>query len=103
MNSDFREYLNRRKALFWDIDLVNYDFQQNTAYLISRILEFGTWKDVQMLLKNFQTAEITDVVVNSKYISPKTATFWLNKFNIQEQIRCLQPAFRKQHSQLWNG
>lgn len=70
--------------LFWDTDLNNIDLTSHAGFVISRILEKGSWQHVNWLFKNFSQEQIKQVVSFSHNISQATANLWHLFFDYEQ-------------------
>jgi len=61
---------------FWDTNPSCLDLQQNKTYIIERLLELGDEKAIRWLLKKYPRAEIVEVMVSSRSVSPKSRSYW---------------------------
>lgn len=85
----FMTHLNMAKHLFWDIDPQTLDPTEHSSFIIERILRFGLPDDVQLMLEQYNAATIRGVVINSRSIDRKTASFWALHLNIpRSEIKC---------------
>ena len=67
----------RRQALFWDVNPRKVDPQKHKRYIIERILDFGTDKEVRWVWETYQSRLIRDVVLHSQAVFPRTRELWL--------------------------
>lgn len=87
--NSFQEYASRSKHLFWDVDPLTLDSDQHSSFIIERILRFGLPEDIKRMLEQYNDACIRSVVIKSRRIDRKTATFWALHLNIpHEEIPC---------------
>ena len=90
------------KRYFWDVDFSKLNKEENTSFIIERILEEGDEKAVKWLRKNFVFDEIKKVLCNSKNISKKSANFWRIIFNLRkDKILCLRKSFQEERKLIW--
>ena len=90
------------KKYFWDVNFKKLDSQKNSENIIVRLLEFGDEKAIRWVLKVFSKKIIKQVVMTSRGISPKTATFWGRVLGISEKdILCLQTQYLKMRRAHW--
>jgi len=66
----------RRPSLFWDVDPKTVDPKKHARYIIERILEFGTDKEVRWLWLAYSQQLIRDVAQRSRVIHPQTRVLW---------------------------
>lgn len=91
------------RYLFWDVDLEKLDYDKHSEYVIARVLEKGNLKTVKQLFKYYSKQRITDVIISTKQISPRTAIYWQNIFNITEPIACLETNYRNTRKMHWQN
>lgn len=89
------------KALFWDTDYKNIDYNKNARFVIDRVLSRGNIQDWRELKKFYGFERIKKEVINIRYTDKITFNFCHTVFNIpKEKFRCYntEPSIR----QLWN-
>lgn len=89
------------EALFWDINFAKIDFNKQKAFIIPRIMDRGTKKDVKLIWNFYGEEIIKESLINTRFLENKTIYFFANIFSIQpEDFR----AFRLKHKQTsnWN-
>ncbi len=87
---------------FWDIDVRKLNPQSRPQYVIQRLLEIGDDEAVRWVRKNYSEEQIRETIRERRGFSPKTAQFWASFLKIpQEEIRCLQKPYLKQHKTHW--
>ncbi len=52
------EDMPRRESLFWDTDPMKVDPENNARYVIERILDFGTMKELEWLFHYYPHATL---------------------------------------------
>ena len=52
----------KMRWLFWSYDIKTLDFDRNKDYIISQVLNYGTWDDVRWLKKTYPDDEIKKVI-----------------------------------------
>ena len=62
------------------------DLQQNRAYILSRIFEYGDAKALKWALRHFSQEDMKKVLRNSRNLSPKSGNFWALFFNLKKLI-----------------
>ncbi|HEY3304859.1 MAG TPA: hypothetical protein VGL70_15150 [Candidatus Binatia bacterium] len=74
---------NKRRRLpprlyrfFWDVYPRQIDLNQQSEYVIARLLEHGDLGAIQWVLKSYSKEHIANVVKRSRQLSRKTANFW---------------------------
>ena len=93
--------LNLPKHLFWDVDYGKIDYEKNRVFVIGRVLNFGTVKDIKEVFKKYGVEEVKKHIVNANGLTNKSLYFWSKYFNIPlKNFRCY---IRKQlNPALWN-
>lgn len=90
------------KPIFWDLDVEKLDPQKHSYQIIDRILEWGNTPQVHWMFKTYSKKEIVDVVKNSRQLSPKSANFWANYYDIpKDEVRCLNKRFMAIRKSIW--
>ena len=64
------------KQLFWDIDRDRLDKDEDSMFIISRLLEKGRMDAVKWVYKTYGPNKILKVVNTSPNITSKTRYFW---------------------------
>ncbi len=78
-----------RPSLFWDAE--DIDISKHSAYIISRILDYGDIDDVKKLLSLYSYQEIEEVIRTRRGLFPKTGKYWAVKLKIPlEEVACLK-------------
>lgn len=50
--------------LFWSTEIEDLDLQKDKHYIITQVLNYGTWEDVKWLFRTYSEQEIKEVVGN---------------------------------------
>lgn len=80
-------------ALFWDVNLDNFDPAGHPKYTISRILELGDDDAVEWMEATFSEADIRKVILTDRTLSRKSANYWALVYRIaREDVAALRPA-----------
>ncbi len=88
---------------FWDTDPSTIDLENKSAYVISRILQWGRVGDLRLLKQLYGADALRLVVKRSRELSPKHGTFYSLIYDIpREEIACLQKGSRLIHNSVWN-
>lgn len=67
----------RRPSLFWDVDPKTVDPKKHARYIIERILEFGTDKEVKWMAHYYSPEVIKSVIKRSRgVLHEKTKALW---------------------------
>ena len=86
----------RIRRLFWDVNKETVDVDGHRAYIIPRIMDYGTTEDVKWMLRAYSPQEISEVLKKRRGLSRKSACFWAAYFNIpKEEIACLKSPYPK--------
>lgn len=65
-----------RQSLFWDVDPKTLDPQRHARYIIERILDFGTDKEVYWMWHYYSRPLIRKVVRESRVLMPESKSLW---------------------------
>ena len=71
-----KKKLRFRESLFWDVNPKNIDLKKHARYIIERILDFGTDKEVAWLWNTYPKSLVRDVVKKSRVLQPPTRALW---------------------------
>ncbi len=84
----------KMRWLFWSYDIKTLDFDRDKDYIISQVLNYGTWDDVRWLKKTYPDDEIKKVIKNpSRGIwFEKVLNYWCTIFNIRLKKDLFQKA-----------
>jgi len=66
-----------RQALFWDTKPGKIDANRNAKYVIERILDFGSDKEVRWLYNFYDKSLLKEVVAKSRSLRPETKNLWM--------------------------
>ena len=71
--------------LFWSYDIKSLDVKGDKDYIITQVLNYGTWDDVKWLLETYPEKEIKKIVKNPDrgVWFEKVLNFWTTIFNIR--------------------
>ena len=75
MNSNKKIANSFSKHLFWDIDIEKIDFNKNSKFVISKVLQYGLYPDWKLLVKLYGLKHIADTAKTIKELDKKTASF----------------------------
>jgi hypothetical protein len=65
--------------------------QKNARFILKRVLDRGDTNALKWIQAHYTLKEIQDVIMTSRDISRKTATFWTNILNVDpNHVVCLQ-------------
>ena len=90
------------KPYFWDTDFRSIDTSKHKKYITLRILERGDQRALKWLFKSYNPQSFKPMVKTSRQLSPRSANFWANYFDIpRKQIKCLSKAYLQRRQQVW--
>jgi len=87
----------KMKWLFWSYDINSLDLEIDKDYIISQVLNYGTWEDLKWLFKVYRKRDIKNIVKNPKrgIWFKKVLNFWTTIFNISLKKNILKRAIFK--------
>jgi hypothetical protein len=93
MDSKTERDLTFFSTCFWDVDKSKLDFEKDSYFIISRVLESGTFSQILALREIYTDDQLAEIVKSSTSLSPRVATYWAHFFHIstQEVQACLKP------------
>lgn len=75
--------------LFWDTDPEKVDMQKHKAFVIARVLEYGTFDDWKTILKYYGLEDIAETATKLRTLDKKTLAFISTISGIaKEKFRC---------------
>jgi len=84
------------KKYFWDVDFDALDFKKYRTFILKRILDRGDTKALNWIRQNYTNKEIKELILSTRDISPKTATFWADYLKINhKKVPCLQKPYSR--------
>ena len=84
------------KLYFWDVNFSSLCLQDNPHFIVKRILDRGNTKALKWVLANCSEEIIKETVMKSKDMSPKTANFWADVYNLDRtKVLCLQKPYAR--------
>ena len=91
-----------RKSLFWDVDIEKLDIDKYPAYVLQRVLEYGTWEEWKQFRSYYSMELIKETVMNLRTLRPDALSYIAiyTDTNI-EDYRCYK--FAQLHPTLWNS
>ena len=63
------------KHLFWDVDIESIDFIKHKRYIINRVMQYGLFKDWQLIMKVYGLHTITDTAKTIRDLDMKSMEF----------------------------
>ena len=76
------EYLRR---FFWDVNFKNLS-QNNSYFIINRLLEHGDEIGIKYMLSSFSREEIVQVLRSSRSLSFRSMNFWKLFFKVDDAL-----------------
>jgi len=90
------------KKYFWNVDFSDLNLEEDSFFVITRILEYGDIKSFCWLFKRTNRIQIEKVIMKSRELSPKTANFWSRFLNLDKnKILCLEKSYQKMQRSHW--
>lgn len=65
-----------RQSLFWDTNPDKIDIQKNAQYVIERVLDLGSDKEVKWLWQTYDKSLLKKVVEKSRSLRASSKTLW---------------------------
>ena len=92
--------IRQLKRLFWDRPLKAEHFKKYPAWVTERVLEYGTLRDVQILVQFMGRARFIKIISEVRFKSTRTKTFWQHILGKENQP-CMQKPFRQEVVKSW--
>ncbi|MBK6450646.1 MAG: hypothetical protein WAU12_08765 [Saprospiraceae bacterium] len=61
--------------LFWDTRVEDVDWDDHSAFIVERVLEYGMMKDWKMIREVYGLERIISISMKLRYLSPKSLSF----------------------------
>lgn len=66
-----------RQSLFWDVNPRTIDLKKNASYVIERVLDFGTQKEIAWLFSQYPHKKIHETLARPRsVVQPKSRALW---------------------------
>jgi hypothetical protein len=90
------------KNLFWDVDVEELDIDEYPAFVLQRVLEYGSWEDWLQIRAYYSKELIRNCVMNLRTLRPDALRYIAvyTDTNIKD-YRCYKQA--QLHPTLWNS
>ena len=100
MNSS-QKIQNFSKHLFWDTNRETLDLDNNEAYIIKQVLEYGKLKDWNLIKNYYVISHIAKISIKFRSLEKKTLSFisTLSEIPVKE-FRCY--TYQQSAPQHWN-
>ena len=96
MNSDIPEHINK---YLWDVNVGELSLEKHSKFIIERVLEYGDLDTIKWLENVYSKDIITNVLIKSKRISPKTGSLYALYFDIpRESLLCIRKPFTQKQN-----
>lgn len=66
---------NFTKIAFWDVDWSAIDFQNDSLFVISKVMNYGPWADIMELFRFYGMERVRREVVQVAYLKHTALTF----------------------------
>ena len=98
-NSEVVEQLRR---LFWDVRLAEHHLDENTLWVVERVLEYGTLDDLHTLIGSLGRAAFLGCVAEARFSSDRSRVFW-QRMLAKEGMTCTRRYSRVEAASSWRG
>lgn len=88
------------KRLFWDIPLNVAHLEKYPAWVVKRVLEYGTLRDIQSLIQLLGRERFLDIVSKIRLESARTKIFWQQILK-KENRSCMPKSFHREAAKSW--
>jgi hypothetical protein len=90
--------LHLTKAVFWNCDIAQFDYQRDKEYIIERIIDAGLENDEIIMWKLYSYADIKNVALNMENLHEEKVTYMAFVLKVREdEFRCYKkkPWYKK--------
>ncbi|HWB16316.1 MAG TPA: hypothetical protein VG538_07900 [Vicinamibacterales bacterium] len=98
------EILDEASALFHDVRVEDIDPQQHDAFVIARVLDYGTMRSVRALLRYYGRERIRAFFRGggAPRVSRRTRPLWMAALSLTPD-ECAPTSSLRRNSTFWNG
>lgn len=97
------EVVRQLERLFWDQDLSVQQLRLYPSWVIRRVLEYGSLKDVQVLMQWLGRDEFLRLVSELRFETEKTRVFWRQMLGREGVTPCTNESFRREAASFWRS
>ena len=77
--------------IFWDTDIQKLDFDRYPAFTIIRVLERGSMKDIDEIIKYYGAEKVTETVTTIDTLLPRAVVLSKQLFHLSDdRFQCLK-------------
>ncbi len=69
-------------GLFWDVRAEELELDTHAAYIIPRVMDYGSWEEVRFLLSYYPEARIKEILVNAPALQKLTINFFHHFYKV---------------------
>ena len=91
---EFQKMLADMHPFFWDADITQLDMKENSAYIISRLLNMGGMPGYLWVQYLFTRDEIVQAVIHRRDMRPIVRNFMAAQYHIPAESLIKTPAWR---------
>jgi hypothetical protein len=83
--------MNFSTNLFWDIDLADLDMEKHRAFIVERVLDYGSWEDLLFIRKYYGMEQLKEIALGIRSMFPESLSFIATITRTPEtQFRCYE-------------
>ena len=71
--------------IFWDTSITRIDPEQHQRFVIVRVMERGTMRDVLTVWRHYGASRIREALLQAPSLDKRTITYFANQFNIPRE------------------
>jgi transcriptional regulator with XRE-family HTH domain len=94
------EVVERIRRLFWDTRLEEDHLEENTLWVVERVLELGNLDDVRALIAHFGRERFLRNVAEARLTSVRARAFWQRMLE-KEGMTCTRKYSREEAASSW--
>lgn len=78
-----------QQSLFWDVDIKEIDPDEDSRFIIGRVLDFGDIDDFKAIENYYGKDKIKESAKKHVFANPESANFWALILSIpSKQLKC---------------
>ncbi len=93
MNMMDKELIKRQlsRSLFWDVAYEDLDIDCNASFVIARVMDRGTKKEVELVRRYYNDSQIQRAVMMASDLNKKTVAYFAELYGVKRgQFRAYQ-------------
>ncbi|GAP72893.1 hypothetical protein SAMD00024442_5_7 [Candidatus Symbiothrix dinenymphae] len=79
------------KYLFWEMNVSTLDMDKHAAWIVERVLDYGSWSDVKLIRDYYGMEKLREIAMGIRSMHPESLSFIATVTHTPEnQFRCYE-------------